>query len=175
VIPKSAREQTWAQGAFWYSGFLMLNEADGSDVVVWNPFSLAQRLEAPSDAVAASAAESYMECLRNVPPLGGASQCAGHRPRLSALEQQGVEVIQVVARCRANYQNARWDEASVLYALFPRSVWAELWRDGVLEAEQLLTDKWYGIRNAMESAMRKTGSGSVNGTHPQRRDVGVFL
>jgi hypothetical protein len=68
-----------------------------------------------------------------------------------------VEVMQVVARCRANYQNARWDEASVLYALFPRSVWAELWRDGVLEEEQLLADKWYRIRSSMVKAMQKAG------------------
>jgi hypothetical protein len=157
AIPKSSRDQTWAQGAFWCSGFLMLNEADGSDVVIWNPFSLAQLLQAPSDVVAASAADDYMQCLRDAPPIGGASQCAGRRPRLQALDQQGVEVMQVVARCRANYQNSRWDEASVLYALFPRSVWAELWLDGVLEGEQWLSDKWSGIRGAMVRAMQKAG------------------
>jgi hypothetical protein len=63
----------------------------------WNPFSLAELLQTPSELAGASATDEYMQCLRDAPALGGRSQCARHRPRLGALEQQGVEVMQVKA------------------------------------------------------------------------------
>jgi hypothetical protein len=47
--------------------------------------------------------------------------------------------MQVVAQCRANYQQARWDEASTLYALFPREVWSEVGRDDSVPGENLET------------------------------------
>ncbi len=44
-IQLAAKQQTWEHGAFWCSGFLMLNEADCSDLLVWNPFSLEELLQ----------------------------------------------------------------------------------------------------------------------------------
>ena len=156
-IPESFKQQTWAEQGFWCSGFLMLNEADGSDLVVWNPLSLAELLSTTSDS--GSSVDRYMQCLRDAPPAGGRSQCDTHKPRHKALEQQGVEVMQVVARCRANYQSARWDEASVLYALFPASVWAELARSDIeRRLKSVPDDKWAVLRLAMLRAMKRAGS-----------------
>ncbi|NBX19070.1 MAG: hypothetical protein EBR09_17130, partial [Proteobacteria bacterium] len=100
-IPAAQKAGTWAQGAFWCSGFLLLNEADGADVLVWNPYSLEELLSSRSER--GGTAEAYLKCLRDAPALGGRAACAAQRPTRAALEQQGVEVLQVVARCRANY------------------------------------------------------------------------
>jgi hypothetical protein len=98
-IPAAAKQATWAQGAFWCSGFLLLNEADGADLLVWNPYSLEQLLS--SRSARGDTADAYLQCLRDAPALGGRAACAAQRPTRAALEQQGVEVLQVVARCRA--------------------------------------------------------------------------
>jgi len=36
-ISPPVKQQAWNDGAFWCSGLLMLNEGDGSDLIVWNP------------------------------------------------------------------------------------------------------------------------------------------
>ena len=161
-IPAAAKQQTWEHGAFWCSGFLMLNEADGADLLVWNPFSLDELLRSPG--ADGGNADAYLACLRSAPAMGGRAACAGKRPVRDALEQQGVEVMQVVARCRANYQQARWDEASTLYALFGRDVWARVGLGGRVAGEDLgeaswARDRWTGVRRAMAHAMDRAGSG----------------
>jgi hypothetical protein len=161
-IPAAAKQQTWEHGAFWCSGFLMLNEADGADLLVWNPFSLDELLRSPG--ADGGNADAYLACLRSAPAMGGRAACAGKRPVRDALEQQGVEVMQVVARCHANYQQARWDEASTLYALFARDVWARVGLGGRVTGEDLgeaswARDRWTGVRRAMAHAMDRAGSG----------------
>ena len=42
AIPLSEKQKNWEQHAFWCSGFLMLKEGDGSDLLVWNPYSLGE-------------------------------------------------------------------------------------------------------------------------------------
>jgi hypothetical protein len=140
----------------------MLNEADGSDLLVWNPFSLDELLRSPG--ADGGNADAYLACLRSAPAMGGRATCAGKRPVRDAMEQQGVEVMQVVARCRANYQQARWDEASTLYALFARDVWARVGIGGRVAGEDLGEaswgiDRWTGVRRAMAHAMDRAGSG----------------
>ena len=105
-IEESVKAKTWEHGAFWCSGFLMLNEADGSDLLVWNPFSLTELLRSTSPD--GDTVDDYLKCLRDVVASKDSSVCAKFRPARNALEQQGVEVMQVVARCRANYQQARF-------------------------------------------------------------------
>jgi hypothetical protein len=60
----------------------------------------------------------YLVCMReqNI-------ACEYFKPQHPRLSQQGVEVMQVVSRCRENYKQGRWDEASVLYALFSVKEW----------------------------------------------------
>ena len=92
----------------------MLNEADGSDLLVWNPFSLAELLRSKSHD--GDTVDAYLNCLRDVSANKDSSVCAKLCPVRNALEQQGVEVMlvfvsvrtlkrhhhQVVAWCRAN-------------------------------------------------------------------------
>ncbi len=42
------------------------------------------------------------------------SSCEEYKPRDKWLDRQGVEILQVISRCRCNYQQSRWDEASSL-------------------------------------------------------------
>ena len=172
-IEESVKAKTWEHGAFWCSGFLMLNEADGSDLLVWNPFSLAELLRSKSPD--GDTVDDYLKCLRDVSASKDSSFCAKLRPARDALEQQGVEVMQVVARCRANYQQARWDEASTLYALFPWEVWSEVGRDGSVPGEKLeeaswSDDRWKAVRRAMLLAMENAGAGDA-----EPRRLGLLL
>ena len=133
-IPQRQKTAAWKDTAFWCSGLLMLNEGDGSDKLVWNPFSLEQLLQMPgerdektiNDLVrvisermsTASDYSKYVICLQTAN-----SGCEYFKPQHTRLAQQGVDVMQVVSRCRENYKQARWDEASALYALFSADEW----------------------------------------------------
>jgi hypothetical protein len=113
---------------------LMLNEGDGSDRLVWNPFSLQELLDLPGarkesmrnsivdrllvQTSGATDYEQYIFCMREAN-----SACEYFKPHHTRLSQQGVEVMQVISRCRENYKQARWDEAAVMYALFTEKEW----------------------------------------------------
>ena len=166
-ISAPVKQQAWDDGAFWCSGLLMLNEGDGSDHIVWNPYSL-------HELFALSTTETtdlnlYLACLQNrwQSPVDVTSSytvdyeasrdwqdllyykhnirkesiedfkkmlgfnavkrkisCDSYKPKLAVFEAQGVDVLQVINRCRANYQQKKWDEASTLYSLFELSDWA---------------------------------------------------
>lgn len=110
-IPAARRSATAADGAFWCGGLMLLTAADGSDLLIWNPFSLDQLL-------ATAGLAEFMACLSN--PVSGRCEA----PVLPELAQQGAELMQVVSRCRANYQRSRWDDAAVLYSLFEPADWS---------------------------------------------------
>jgi len=136
-IPGSVKEEKWEKSAFWCSGLLMLNEGDGNDRLVWNPFSLQELLNLPgarkdsmtnsvvnrllseqNKEIIATDYELFILCMREAN-----SACEYFKPQDTRLSQQGVEVMQVISRCRENYKQARWDEAAVLYALFTEKEW----------------------------------------------------
>ena len=154
-IPASQRERDWTTQGFWCSGLLMLNEGDGNDLLVWNPFSLQELLKMQGSREEADTSsfwsdvidklarprwldrrllqsqgdfDEYVACLQVKWP----SECENLKPLDVRITQQGVEVLQVVSRCRDNYQQKRWDEASTLYALFT----IEEWRSGSLKTSK---------------------------------------
>ena len=185
AIPAEERARDWTQQAFWCSGLLMLNEGDGSDLLVWNPFSLEELLAMEGSGArdgagvlstltsavlgqiggrprntmlrsmagrrllqAAGTFDEYVLCLRG--RWDSASKyfqesCEGLRPAHVRLTQQGVEVMQVISRCRANYQQSRWDEASALYGLFTVAEWASLGQLGS-SASARQDDKYSQLR-----------------------------
>jgi hypothetical protein len=133
-IPQKQKNAAWTDIGFWCSGLLMLNEGDGSDSLVWNPFSLSELLALPGarnsktmnelvsnlleDFPESTDYDLYIICMRQAN-----SACEYFKPQDPRLSQQGIEVMQVVSRCRENYKQGRWDEASVLYALFSVKEW----------------------------------------------------
>ena len=106
----SAATDPGPTSSLWCSGLMMLTAADGSDFLIWNPYSL-QQLLASGDI------DAYVACLATV----DARNC--REPTLPDLDAQGVNLIQVVTRCRTNFQQARWDPASVIYGLLALEVW----------------------------------------------------
>jgi hypothetical protein len=133
-IPQQQKSATWTERGFWCSGLLMLNEGDGSDRLVWNPFSLQELLNLPGarkehakngivERLLAEMPEStdyemYIFCMREAN-----SACEYFKPQHPRLSQQGIEVMQVISRCRENYKLARWDEEAVMYSLFSVDEW----------------------------------------------------
>jgi hypothetical protein len=137
-IPVEEQSRDWSSQGFWCSGLLMLNEGDGSDLLVWNPFSMQTLLKLKGTT--GNGYNDYVACLRDEWP----SECETLKPRDNRLSQQGVEVMQVISRCRENYQQRRWDEAATLYALFT----VEEWRTGNLRnsASMQTDDKFTLLR-----------------------------
>lgn len=61
--------------------------------------------------------QAYTDCIHeNV-------DCEALKPKDDVFDAQGVEVMQVITRCRNNYQQKRWDEASVLLGLLEYNAW----------------------------------------------------
>ena len=105
---------------------MLLTAVDGSDLLIWNPYSLEQLLDTPG-------LDSFVQCLADTTT----TRCDA--PTLPPFVQQGVELLQVITRCRHNYQRSRWDDAAVLYSLFaPRE-----WRQGRLQVSSAVTDDEY--------------------------------
>lgn len=126
-IAAEDKQKNWQQQAFWCSGFLLLNAGDGSDVTVWNPYSLQQLLEIKGKQ--GNGYSDYVTCLRErwkEKSQYHLSTCEDFKPVDRRLQRQGVEVLQVISRCRGNYQQSRWDEGSSLLALFSASEWSNI-------------------------------------------------
>ena len=105
----------------------MLNGGDGSDLIVWNPYSLQQLLALKGEKGQGYA--DFVQCLRDRWQSSSSyygSTCEEYKPRDQRLQRQGVEVLQLITRCRGNYQQGRWDEASTLLALFEAAEWQDL-------------------------------------------------
>jgi len=88
--------------AFWCTTVMSMLAYDGSQVYVYNPFTLAQlraKLDAPPVDLSLDA---YLACV-----AGGGAQCAG--PTDPFFVQQQVSMVAVYQRCLANYQALQWD------------------------------------------------------------------
>jgi hypothetical protein len=164
-IPKTQKDATWISRGFWCSGLLMLNEGDGNDRIVWNPFSLSELMALPGlrtaelknaiveDLLAkmpsASDFDKYIVCMRQAN-----SACEYFKPQDARLSQQGIEVMQVVSKCRENYKQARWDEAAVMYALFTVQEWRRA-KFLAYSESAFLDDSYVKLRKKVISAINK--------------------
>jgi hypothetical protein len=103
-IPQKQRESTETD-SMWCRGLLLMNDIDGMDLLVWNPYSFEQLLKRNN-------AQDYFLCLKN-----RRTECTILKPVDPTFETQGVDVLQVISRCRTNYQQKKWDEAAVMRGL----------------------------------------------------------
>lgn len=106
-IPEKQRSSKLTD-ALWCRGPLMMTTVFENDVLVWNPFSL-------SELLAQNKVQAYIDCLSVW--SGDPSICTSVKPANTFFDAQGVDVMQVIIRCRSNYQQKRWDEGSVVLGL----------------------------------------------------------
>lgn len=108
------KKQLLADGYFnfWCTGFLLLNGPDGSDLLIYNPYSLHELL---SD----EQLDSLIACVES------ASVSCSHisSAKMRFFQRQGAELLQVITRCRENYNQKKWDDASLVYGLFSQYNW----------------------------------------------------
>jgi hypothetical protein len=127
AVVAAEKSKGWTEHAFWCSGFLLLNAGDGSDLTVWNPYSLQQLLEIKGKE--GNGYSDFITCLRerwrSTSPYH-LSTCEEFKPVDTRLRRQGVDVLQVISRCRSNYQQSRWDEGSALLSLFDPDEWTNM-------------------------------------------------
>ena len=124
-IPETQRSSKRTD-ALWCRGPLMMTTVLANDVLVWNPFSL-------SELLAQNKVQPYLDCLETWG--GDMGICASVRPVNAFFDAQGVDVMQVIIRCRSNYQQKRWDEGSVVIGLLER---AEDWQPDVVKTTSLV-------------------------------------
>lgn len=163
-IIRPLKSHTVNDGALWCSGFLWLNGGDGSDQLVWNPYSLEELLvyrENDKRSVGRFAncmGGSMEEATAEAAPGDSrtyvrANKCAKYKPRPPEFREQGVDIMQIITRCRANYQQAKWDEAAALYSLFSTSdlLTMQLYHSASMQKN----DRFKDLRNRMaELALR---------------------
>ena len=106
-----------ATESLWCSGPMLLTTSDNKDFLIWNPYSLHQLLHPNEVSGGSGDFETYVECITSVK----AESC--QEPTLPLLEQQDVNVLQVITRCRSNYQQKRWDSGAILFGLYDLDVW----------------------------------------------------
>lgn len=134
-IPDEHKQETYASSAFWCSGPLLMTTAVGQEVLIWNPYSL-EELLTPAEQF-----DTFILCMRTE------SNCP--RPANLVLEEQGVELMQVVTQCRANYQARTWDTGAVFMGVLTSEEWQLLGTisSSALQAAWARTDDQYtGVR-----------------------------
>jgi hypothetical protein len=109
-IPKEQRESKTTD-SLWCRGLLLMNDIDGMDLLVWNPYSLEQLLKRNN-------AQDYFLCLKN-----RRNECSILKPVDPTFETQGIDVLQVISRCRTNYQQKKWDEGTLMIGLIEYEEW----------------------------------------------------
>lgn len=113
-IPATRSVATGSDGALWCVGLLRLRTQDGDEVFVYNPYTLHDLKRALDDGYMVR----YLACLRNpttqqcFPPIEGEVLTYFNKRRTSA--------VTVLARCRANYAQRKWDAG--VFALFENDV-----------------------------------------------------
>ena len=122
VIPESRKRSKISSPltgteSLWCSGPMLLTTTDEKEFLIWNPYSLHELLNPEEVAGGSGNFEEYVECIASVE----ARSCTP--PMLPMLEQQDVNVLQVITRCRSNYQQSRWDTGAILFGLYPLRVW----------------------------------------------------
>lgn len=112
-IPAARKTGTTQTLDFWCSGPLIFDSAFDDPILVWNPYSL-------HDLLQVQGLEEYVQC------LSSASECEPPRSWADGnqvLQTQGVEVLQIVTRCRSNFQQKQWDDGALLLGTFDRNDW----------------------------------------------------
>ena len=127
--------------ALWCRGPLMMKSVIGNDVLVWNPYSLAELL-------AQHKVQAYFDCLGT--SSGATTSCADSRPTNEVFEAQGVDILQIIIRCRSNYQQKRWDEGALTLGLLEQ---AADWMPAVVHDTALV--QMYGRAGDSFQTLRK--------------------
>ena len=128
-IQATQRDHRWKDGAMWCSGSLALTLVDGSQGIIYNPYSLQQLSEALKGIT------QYINCLAT---SVSSNEC--HKPTgvktLPILINQGVEPIAVWAKCKSNYMEQAWDiGAGALFTTSSPSQFSEAILDASLRAQ----------------------------------------
>jgi len=126
-IPDSRSQQKVSSldagtASLWCSGPMLLTGSDGKEILIWNPYSLYELLHPDTVVNGYGNYETYLACIFSVE---GGSTDACEPPFLPDLEEQDVSVLQVVTRCRSNYQQSRWDTGSLLLGLYSLQTWRD--------------------------------------------------
>lgn len=135
-----ARRMAKGVANMWCTGPLLFSTALGDDVLVINPFTL--------DDILAQAGpggyDTYIECLSTSSLTAG--QCVP--PATVAgnyFDNFGVDVLQVITRCRGNYNEKTWDPGALALGLFSYSDW----QAGKLSLHASLGENFQKMRRQM--------------------------
>ena len=116
-IPDS-RRATKGVANMWCTGPLLFSTAFGDDILVINPFTL--------DDILAQAGprgyDAYIDCLSASSLSEGLCVSPATLAR-DYFANFGVDVLQVITRCRGNYNAKSWDAGALAIGLFPYSDW----------------------------------------------------
>ena len=101
IVPARAADGL-PESAFWCTTVMSMLAYDGSQIYVYNPFTLDElraKLDIPPIGLPL---DTYLACV-----AGGGTQCSG--PTDPFFVQQQVSMVAVYQRCLANYQSLQWD------------------------------------------------------------------
>ena len=110
-IHAALRGQGIADSAFWCTGPLMMLDPNGEDLLIWNPYTLDQLTQDSARY------QTFIDC------IASGTNCEDKRPRFTALERQSINPLQVITRCRENFNNKRWDSGVLVLGLFSPDEW----------------------------------------------------
>ena len=90
---------------------------DETELLIWNPYSLDELLNPSSNG----GSGDYNAFIQGISIVDQDGSCV--KPTLPDISAQRAEVLPVVTRCRANYQQKQWDEAVLSFVLYSMTDW----------------------------------------------------
>ena len=136
-IPPQQRSDKWNTGGLWCSGSLSVTLVDGTQGVIFNPYSL--------DELSAGLAgvTEYIQCLARSTSPAQCPQPKAEKQLLGALIRQNVDPIAVWVKCKSNYLLQSWDtgagalflgsvqSASITTEVYNQRRAAQAWAQGI--------------------------------------------
>ena len=117
-IPLLNQTQGLAEFAHWCTGTLSMVSSFGREVFIYNKYSFAELkrlLQAGRVDGQPSRIDNYLKCLSNTDAQAYKwDRCSRLKPVVDDITNQGVSPIAVLQRCKANYQQGRWDPGAWL-------------------------------------------------------------
>ena len=98
---------------YWCTGPMIFNDFNGDEFLIWNPYTLKELTQDNFD--------SYIACVSK-----GDTCPAPSSFKFLFFQNQGVDILQVINRCRGNYMNKQWDVGALVYGMFSYNEWQTL-------------------------------------------------
>ena len=154
---KPVKAKRRMESGLWCTGPLLLTTIYGDDIVVWNPYTL----EELTERMKSVDTEAFFDCLQSI----SSEDTTCTKPNLPEFAYQGVDAIQVITKCRENYQQKQWDAGALVLGTFEHKDWISGTVSSARISFSLTRDPTILLKQRLRSLSRRFTTSAVSNLH----------